>query len=78
MGKLLFWIVVIAIGFAVYRLLQIMERKSAQARASRPAPDAPKELILQCDYCGIHVPSSEAVRRGKRIYCSEAHREADS
>lgn len=76
MGKILFWIIAIAIGFAIYRLLQIMERKSARARESQPAPDAPKELILQCAQCAIHVPASEVIRDGDQVFCSQACRDA--
>lgn len=76
MGKLIFWVVVIAIGFAVYRLVQIMQRKSARARAELPDPDAAKEPIRQCDHCGVYFPASEAVRTGNRMFCSVEHRDA--
>ena len=76
MGKLLFWVVVLAIGFGAYRLYQVMERKSAQARRERPDPEAPRELIMRCEHCGVHVPASEAITDGDRVYCSEAHRQA--
>ncbi|MGB7181296.1 MAG: PP0621 family protein [Burkholderiaceae bacterium] len=76
MGKILFWIVAIAIGFGVYRLLQIMERKSQQARDQRPDPEEPRELVMQCRHCGVHIPASEAVMDGEHAYCSEAHRQA--
>lgn len=77
MGKVLFWIVVIAIGFGVYRLMQIMERKSARDREQRPDPEAARELVMRCDHCGVHVPASEAITDRGRVFCSEAHRRAE-
>ena len=76
MGKLIFWVVVLAIGFAIYRLVQIMNRKSERARAELPDPEAPREDVMQCEHCGVYFPASEAVRAGGRIFCSAAHRDA--
>ncbi|WP_228893836.1 PP0621 family protein [Pseudoduganella aquatica] len=44
----------------------------AQARA-RAVAEA--ETMLSCAHCGIFFPASEAVRRGGRDFCSQAHAE---
>lgn len=44
----------------------------AQARA-RAVAEA--ETMLSCAHCGIFFPASEAVQRGGRDFCSQAHAE---
>jgi uncharacterized protein len=36
----------------------------------------PAEKMVTCVHCGVHLPESEGVADGGRIYCSEAHRAA--
>ncbi len=72
MGKLVFWIALIAIIWGVARFITLMQRKNEAAARSRPEPQ--RELIIRCAHCGVYVPSSEAVHGGNRIYCSEEHR----
>jgi len=47
-------------------------------RSSRPAEKLPGKQgqMVQCAHCGIYIPSQEALARGKRYYCSAAHRDA--
>jgi uncharacterized protein len=35
------------------------------------------ERIVPCAHCGVHIPASEAVEAGGRLYCCPAHRDAD-
>lgn len=72
MGKLVFWIALFAIIWGVARFISLAQRKNEAAARSRP--EAQRELIIRCAHCGVYVPSSEAVRDGNRIYCSEEHR----
>jgi len=74
MNKYLFWIIVFAIGFGLFKFAKVLERKSAARRASRPDPNA-GELVLSCAYCGIHVPASEAVIYNGAAYCCTEHRD---
>ena len=46
----------------------IHAEKSEVPRLSEP------ELMVQCDYCGVHFPASEAVRQDDMAFCSEEHR----
>jgi len=36
--------------------------------------DPTPEKMVTCAHCGVHLPESEGVAEGDRVYCSEAHR----
>ncbi|HEY0879691.1 MAG TPA: PP0621 family protein [Zeimonas sp.] len=92
MGKLLSWVVLIALAWLVLHLVSISQRRRERSRGA-PAGDAAAssggeaarssgrtlegEPIVPCAHCGLFVPASDAVRDGELIYCSTAHREAD-
>lgn len=79
MSKLLFWIVIILAALVVARIAA----RNAGNRGARPpaAPPKPKrqtkeqaaQVMVRCAHCGIHLPTSEAVRRGGWNYCGLAH-----
>ncbi len=84
MGKLISWVVMGAVGYLAFRLLQVVQRKSLAARGVPGAPGhvartsgagPARELMLRCDVCGTHVPGSEALTVNGRHYCSAAHRD---
>jgi len=92
MGKLLSWVVLIALAWLVIRLFAISQRRrEGSAGASDPAGGgAPRgaggasaggeiesEAIVPCAHCGLFVPESDAIRDDGRDYCSPAHRDAD-
>lgn len=77
MNKYLFWVIVFAIGFGVFKLAKVLERKSAAARENRPDSQAPRELVLSCAHCGVHVPASEAIMSGDTAYCCVEHRDQE-
>lgn len=79
MGKLLFWVAVIAAVYLAFRLVAISQRKSQRAArrdTERGGRSALGEPMRQCAHCGVHLPASESVSAGGRDYCSEAHRDA--
>lgn len=78
MSKLLFWIVVILIALIAVRLAT----RHAAAKARPPAEPASRrrktrseaaQTMVQCAHCGIHLPTSEAVRRQGHNYCGLPH-----
>ncbi len=92
MGKLLSWVVLIALAWLVIRLFTISQRRrerssdasaSAEASAPRHAASASSgralegEPIVPCAHCGLFVPASDVVRDDGFDYCSVAHRDAD-
>lgn len=92
MGKLLSWVVLIALAWLVIRLFAISQRRrqrgvDAAASAGAPSPDGAAsgasgrvlegEPIVPCAHCGLFVPASDVVRDDGFDYCSPAHRDAD-
>ncbi|MFM1879882.1 MAG: hypothetical protein RLZZ344_116 [Pseudomonadota bacterium] len=73
-------IVVVLVGLALWMLRRALGRPGQK---TPPAPrqtkkesrqSGPKTLdLIACRHCGLHLPRSEAVWRGERSYCSEAH-----
>ena len=49
------------------RILRIRHKQSAKEVESK---------MLQCYYCGLYIPQSEAVIVGSYTYCSSAHAQA--
>ncbi|APZ43955.1 PP0621 family protein [Acidihalobacter ferrooxydans] len=66
MSRLLLLIAIAAVGYYLYRSLR------------RPKAPPPRQVhaedAVRCEYCGVHLPASEAIRVGTHPYCSEAHR----
>jgi uncharacterized protein len=65
---------------AVVLLLWLLFGRARRARGDRPPPSSPRgaapEGMVACAHCGVHLPGSEALRLGERVYCSAAHRDA--
>ena len=78
MGKLLFWVALIALVYLAYQLFVISQRRrEAAARAARHAgAQRPEERMVRCAHCGVFLPSSDALIEGDRAWCDRAHREA--
>jgi uncharacterized protein len=78
MGKLLFWIIVVAAVYFGYRLFLVSQRRTERAArqaASKRERDEQGEPMLRCAHCGVHLPQSEAVVHGGQNFCSIAHRD---
>mgnify|MGYP000005142939 FL=1 len=57
----------------------VWSKRQATGRSDLSARDAAaSENMVTCAHCGVHLPESESVSDGVRIYCSEAHRLADN
>ncbi|KQW97245.1 hypothetical protein ASC94_05865 [Massilia sp. Root418] len=57
-------------ALAAERARQASPQAQARARAVAEA-----ETMLSCAHCGVFFPASEAVQRGGRDFCSQAHAE---
>lgn len=86
MGKLLSWLVLVALVYLGLRLIALSRRRrerAAAGRARREAGDPAAraqvggEMMVRCAHCGVHLPASEAISAGGRTYCDRAHRDAD-
>lgn len=70
--KYLFWLVVLGVVWWVWS-----KRSNAPGKADSPERhDPPPEKMVTCAHCGVHLPESEGLADGGRIYCCEAHRAA--
>jgi uncharacterized protein len=47
---------------------------SQGGRRDTPVTDKTPEMMMQCVVCGVHLPATEALFSGGRVFCSEAHR----
>ena len=65
--KYLIWVAIAAIVWWVWSKRQ---NTGADISTHQPAP----EKMVACVHCGVHMPESEGVVAGDRVYCCEAHR----
>ena len=70
MGQLL-RIIIILIG--VWLVLRVIKRALA-VRSAPPPKQVSVAKMVACAYCGVHVPETEAIRDGDKMYCCEEHR----
>jgi uncharacterized protein len=47
---------------------------SEGGRSDTPVADKTPEMMMQCVVCGVHLPATEALFSGGRVFCSETHR----
>lgn len=77
MGKLVFWIGIIALVWGGARFLSIMQRRNDAASVKRQQiakeQSESREPVLRCEACGVYVPASEAIRVGPLAYCCKEH-----
>ncbi|MFV3306632.1 PP0621 family protein [Pseudomonas sp. NY15181] len=72
MTRLLFWILLFALGWWLWR------KATRPARPSEPAPREEKTVpMVRCAQCGVHVPRSDALQDESNWYCSRAHLDQD-
>ena len=61
-------ILLFLLGYIVYRWL-----RSVSPIAEKKTKGESAEAMLLCARCGVHFPSSEAVREGEKVFCSKQH-----
>ncbi|MDD3883929.1 MAG: PP0621 family protein [Gallionella sp.] len=64
-------ILFLAIIFVIYLILRVFWSKNPNAGDHALAED-----MVQCAYCGVHLPKSEGLQEGGQYFCNEAHRDA--
>lgn len=68
-----FLLVLLVVGVALW-MLSGRSRKLGSDRPRRSAGRGAPVVMVQCAHCGLHLPASDAVPEGSRLYCSDAHR----
>ncbi|MFM2059560.1 MAG: hypothetical protein RLY71_3945 [Pseudomonadota bacterium] len=83
MIRLLWWLVLGLIGWAVWRSWRHGSRDIKARQAQPSAPPVPParqvrdQLMVACAHCGVHLPRDEALADpGGQLYCSAPHRDA--
>ena len=77
MGRVLFWLLLGVVVYAVLRSLGRAGRGAGSGVGSGAAPGrapAPSEDMVRCRVCGLNVPKSDALAAGPDWYCSDEHR----
>ncbi len=76
--KFILWFALILAVIHLLRANSAALRRSAMPPAPpspQPAPSTAIESMVQCGYCGIHLPASEALPAvGGAQFCCEEHR----
>jgi len=67
-------LLLLVVVLAVLWLARGGKRRVASRDAPPPLP--PREEIVGCAHCGLHLPRSEALAGRGGLFCSEAHRAA--
>jgi len=67
-----FVIFVLAIALLLWLVFGRRGRRDAPPSHRPPAGGA--EGMVACAHCGVHLPRSEALADGARLFCSAAHR----
>jgi len=65
----------VVIFLAIWVAVSLLKRalgSSSSGSANRPSSELPR--MLPCDFCGVHVPESETISSGGKIYCCDDHR----
>ena len=74
MTRILFWIaLIVLVVMAVRAKFRALTPKDSDPARRAPNEPAQVESMARCAHCGVHFPSSEAVRADGLDYCSPAH-----
>jgi uncharacterized protein len=62
--------IIVLIAYLAYRLV-----KNWLAKLDKPAArnDEKIDTMVRCQYCEVHVPQNEAIKKKGHWYCSEEH-----
>jgi uncharacterized protein len=67
----------IFLGLAIWGVLWIIRHLLRQRRLKHEPSRAAKAVdSVQCSYCGLHLPRSEAVQLGEDFFCNREHQQA--
>lgn len=69
--RLLFWIILIAAAFWLWRRLTSKPKSTHQ-------PQQKTLPMVRCAECGVHLPREQALQNHDQWYCSQAHLEQDN
>lgn len=65
---------ILLLALAIWLLIVVLKRYSRSVEV--PPENNPKtkpQDMVQCVYCGVHLPKNESVLTQGKYYCCEAH-----
>ena len=65
------------IFIALAIIVMVIKRLWLQPRTGTPKRRQLSGQMVQCKYCGMYIPETEAIRAQDQWYCSSEHRDAD-
>ncbi len=69
-------LILLILALLAWAALSTVRRALTRRRERSPKRIRAAVPMVPCAHCGVHVPRNEAVQKGDRYYCSEAHRRA--
>jgi len=70
---------IILVALAVWIIIRLWQsRKTKSKQVSRKTPGKAIPTMVPCAVCAMHIPDSEALKRGDKYYCSQQHLDADT
>ena len=73
----MFFMRLIVLLVIVGLLLWLLKRLFSSEPEPEKLESTKSENMLQCKYCGVHVPESTAISRNHQPYCSAEHADLD-
>ncbi len=71
------YLIVFAVIAVVYALWRSQRSTPPDKGAAPRSNTANPQDMVRCAHCGLHLPESEALRRGERSYCCRSHQDLD-
>jgi uncharacterized protein len=65
------------LGLAIWAGVAILRHLLRQQHLKQQPPRAAKSVdSVECGYCGLHLPRSEAIQQGEDFFCNREHQQA--
>ena len=74
-GRLFLILVLLAVSLYIVKYLRtkLDQTQKHIDKDSNTDNQNTKKLMVKCQYCGLHIPEKEAIRKGDNIFCSLEH-----
>jgi len=70
---------IILVALAVWIIIRIWQNHRAKSRSlDRKPTNKAISTMVPCAVCAMHIPDTEAIKRGDKYYCSQQHLDEDS
>lgn len=67
----------IILALAIWIAFRIWQNYRAKTTKMPPKAKAIPDMV-PCSVCKMHIPDTEALRKGDKFYCSQQHLDADN